>query len=212
MKPYEIYNYKGFNINVFQDNNENNCDQDYLNDDEAFIVYDHRQFDVRVSGFDPEQIYIHCREKKQWFYDGYYVFPLYAYIHSGVALSLKNSNYPFTCNFDTSFSGFVLIKQVKGWSYRRKKAEKIAESVVEEWNDALSGNVWGYTITYNPIEVINDEDDKPEFDEEIDSCWGFYGDHWEEDSQMVKECKSIIDHRIAENPEKYAIKQLQLDL
>jgi len=212
MKPEKIFNYKGFKINVFRDENCDS-DQDWLNSDEAFIVYDHRQFDVRVKGFDPEEIYLHCREKKQWFYDDHYVFPLYAYIHSGVALSLSRSGYyPFTCPWDTSMSGFVLIKQVKGWTYRREKALKVAESLVENWNDALSGNVWGYTITYNSVEVIDNEDYKEENDEEIESCWGFYGDNYKEDSYMVSKCKSIIDNVIERNPEKYSIKQLQLDL
>lgn len=225
MEPYEIYDYKGFKINVFMD--ENYDDQD-LKDDQAFIVYDHNQFYVRVKGFDPEEIFNYINEKNGSKYlplykhlnfingkyetNYYHVFPLYAYIHSGVALSLGNNSYPFTCPWDTSMSGFVLIKQVKGWTYRREKALKVAESVVENWNDGLSGNVWGYTITYNPLEIINDEDNKPEFDEEIESCWDFYGDNWKEDSEMVKECKSIIDHTIEKNPEKYAIKQLQLDL
>jgi len=63
-----------------------------------------------------------------------------------------------------------------------------------------------------PENVIDDKDYNEVNDELIDSCWGFYGDNWKEDSYMVQECKKVIDYTVEENPEKYSIKQLQLDL
>lgn len=57
--------------------------------------------------------------------------------------------------------GFVMVKKSAGW---HAEYEKVAESLVQEWQDYCDGNVYGYVVT----------DDLE--DEEIDSCWGFIGD------------------------------------
>lgn len=176
--------YKGHTIEIIQD--EHAESPDTWGNDDCFLVYDHRQFCVERKGYDPEEIFETINRTKKLFFDGYYVFPVYAYIHSGVSLSLGKTSYPFTDPWDTSFSGFALVKQQKGWTYTRAKATKVAQSIVEEWNDYLSGNVYGYQIT--------DPDG-----EETDSCWGFYGDP-DENSSLMEQAKNAIDCEI-----KYAI-------
>jgi hypothetical protein len=57
--------------------------------------------------------------------------------------------------------GFVMVKKSAGW---HAELEKVAESLVQEWQDYCEGNVYGYVVT----------DDLE--DEEVDSCWGFIGD------------------------------------
>ncbi len=49
---------------------------------------------------------------------------------------------------------------------------------MNEWNDYLSGNVYGYTVT----DADGEDTDM--------SCWGFYGDP---DKYMVPEVKAEID-------------------
>ena len=90
-------------------------------------------------------------------FKGYHAFPVFAYIHSGVSLSLGKSEYPFTDPWDVSFKGFALIRQAKG--------QKMAEGLIESWNAYLSGNVYGYQV----VDAMG---------EEMDSCWGFYGDEF----------------------------------
>lgn len=153
--------YKGLTITITADEYPHSPD-DWGNTD-AFIVYDHRDFSVERKGFDPETIYKHLANGGKLF-DGYHVFPLYAYIHSDVALSLRRSSYPFTCQWDTSLRGFVLVKRQKGWSYTRDKATKIAQALVTEWNDYLSGNVWSFKVTDKNGNTL-------------DSCAGYYGDY-----------------------------------
>jgi hypothetical protein len=64
--------------------------------------------------------------------------------------------------------GMIRIKRDAGW---RTDMEAVAKSVVDEWNQYLSGDVWGY--------VIKDEEG-----EELDSCWGYYGrDHCEQSAR-----------------------------
>lgn len=168
----ETIEYRGKEINTYYDTDAQSPD-DWGND-ECFIVYDHRDFTVERKGYNPDDIFENLQNKKR-LYDGYHVFPLYAYIHSGVSLSLGRNSYPFTCNWDTSFKGFVLVKRQKGWSWTPNKAEKIAQSVVDEWNDYLSGSVYGYNT-------------------DSGSCWGFYGDEGYKD--MIEEAKAEIDYDI----------------
>lgn len=181
--------YRGYSINVYYDTDAQ-APNEWENTD-AFLVYDHRDFNVEVKGYDPTEIFEHVQTTKKWFFEGYYVFPVYAYIHSGVSLSLGRNSYPFTCSWDTSFKGFCLVKRQKGWTWRKNKAEKVAQSIVHEWNDYLSGNVYGFNIV------------GPDGEEDIDSCWGFYGDQCEEDSDMVTECKGTIDYHIKEQRKKH---------
>lgn len=56
--------------------------------------------------------------------------------------------------------GYVYVSR-KEWP-DEDGARKAAESLVEEWNTYLSGDVYGYTV--------EDEDG-----EQVESCWGFYG-------------------------------------
>lgn len=171
----EKIEYKGEEIKIFYDTDADSPDT--WGNDELFLVYDHREFCVKRKGFDPKEIFDHTNETEKMFYKGHYVFPLYAYIHSGVSLSLGKTSYPFTDRWDTSFAGFVLVKQIKGWSYHREKALKAAESLVEEWNMYLGGEVYGYSTEHG-------------------SCWGFYGNSGLEEA--ISEAKAEIDYYLEE--------------
>lgn len=172
--------YKGFKIIIKPDDFINDSPNDWGNDD-CFLVYDHRDFCVERKYFDPADIYEAMRDKKALF-DGYFYFPVYAYIHSGVSLSLvRYFNVPQGHNeFDVSFRGFALVKKEKG-CYTREKAYESARSLLTTWNDYLSGNVWNF--------VVKDADDNI-----IDSCCGFYGNP--EESGCIDEAKSVIDYEV----------------
>jgi len=172
MEAIEKIMYKGRTIETFYDQDADSPDN--WGNDEAFIVYDHRDFMIKREGFDPDDIF-HAMQDKKHLYEGCWYFPVYAYIHSGVSLSLGRDNYPFTCNWDTSFKGFVLVKRMKGWSWAREKARVIAQSIVDEWNMYLSGDVYGY-------------------DSEAGGCWGFYGK--EGYKEMILQAKKKIDYDI----------------
>jgi len=170
-KAIEKINYKGKIIETFYDFNPLSP-EDWVND-VLFLVYDHRDFTVKVKGFDPEDIFQYFQENpKKVLYEGYFVFPVYAYIHSGVSLSLGRNFYPFNDRWDTSFRGFVLCKKQKG-NYTSKKAYDMSEGLIEEWNQYLSGDVYGYSSAHG-------------------SCWGFYGKSGY--NQMIDEAKSEIDY------------------
>ena len=181
----EVINYRGHDIEVFQDDDVESPDT--WGNEDVFIVHEHRQFNVERRGFDPQDIFEYLQSGKK-LYAGYWVFPLYAYIHSGVSLSLGKNTYPFTCQWDTSFAGFVLVKRTKGWSWTEEKACVIAGLEVDEWNMYLSGDVYGYNSEHG-------------------SCWGFYGEEGMKD--MIEDAKAEIDYAIKEELKQHLIQLKQ---
>ena len=155
-------NYHGYTITI-------EMDDDYqMEEDDGIFITAHNQhyFYVERDGF----MGTNYGES----HNGYHVFPLYAYIHSGVALALSRDSYPFTCPWDSGQIGYVFVSQQEFES--RDDAHGAASGHVSEWNDVLSGNVWGY--------VIEDEDGMPG-----DSCWGFVGDY----EYCLQEARNVVD-------------------
>jgi len=149
-----------FKINIVQDSQPGSPD-DWANDDIFLVAFSNRHLWITRNGLtDPEQI-------ENWA-EEYDIFELYAYIHSGITLSLE----PFSCPWDSGQYGYVLVK--KG-SCSSEIAQSSAQFLVDEWNMYLSGDVWGFDIT-GPN------------GKSIASCWGFYGRKYcEEEAQAQLE-------------------------
>ena len=110
------------------------------------------------EGYEPEDAQ---EEADAGHVPGWRVFQLNAYIHSGVTLSLGE----FGCPWDSGQVGWVFVKEENGWGERDGKPithEQIAEWLVDEWNQYLSGDVWCFDIEDSDGEVL-------------DSCGGIYG-------------------------------------
>ena len=216
----EIF-YKDYKIKIRRDESPESPD-DWGNE-ELFLVYDHRQFSVSRKGFEPGDIYDYimslCHPDDEFDvgdYSDYYIYPVEAYIHSGVSLSLFEGT--TSSNWDSSVSGYILIKKSYVLKYpniisdkdKIDKAYELANTLIKEWNQYLFGEVYGYiiekpdivySITKKKFDRLLLENDlatlESEFDidtnwEEIDSCWGFYGDP--EDSGLINDAKSTIDY------------------
>lgn len=94
--------------------------------------------------------------------------PMYMYDHSGVALSLSNSGYPFNDRWDAGWCGFMQVRKSeimanwgnKNWTKKlRKKAHEVAEGEIKVMNSYLCGEVYRYCI-----------------DDGEESCGGYIGD------------------------------------
>lgn len=143
--------------------------------DAIMIVADHRDFAPRnPKGIKPADLHDECRtcgrtEDRCYcddedrdigpcsLADDYWIFPLFAYIHGGVALSLG----AFGCPWDSGQIGYVLASRAE-WA-DKDAAEVAARSLVADWDAYCQGQVFGFTVT--------DGDGDP-----VDSCWGFVGD------------------------------------
>ncbi len=201
--------YKGYRIKIVQDEGFDSPN-DWLND-ERFLVFEHKNFNIKREGFEPQDIYDYINGANYPIYKDYYIFQIEAYIHSGVSLRLFNGIKQ--CQWDSSITGFVLIKKE---DTTEEQAKEYAERLIETWNQYLSGEVYGYVVeeanVYYQIskqdltEVINKPHGyinleefyvRAEEDHDwgyVDSCYGFYGDP--EESGCIDEAKSIIDNLV----------------
>lgn len=188
----------GATLKIVQDYNSDQTPDDN-GDKDLFLVGFHRDFTVEREGFKAPEIAIALAgggdrydyasipeadrsEAEQVALDRaevikkeYHLFGLEAYIHGGVSLSLsQEGNFPDR-RWDVSQLGAVLVSRKE--QKDEKKARKLALGLIEEWNNALSGNVYGFVI----------EDERGEH---LDSCWGFSGD-WEK-SGILDEARSAL--------------------
>lgn len=112
--------------------------------------------------------------------------PVSIYDHSGVSIWLGSP----TCMWDSGQVGFMYLTKndalrelgnctEENW---KERAMECMEVEMEVYNCYISGDVYGF--------VIEDEDEN-----EIDSCWGYYGDEAVEDQN--KENRALIDKEVA---------------
>jgi hypothetical protein len=116
------------------------------------------------------------------------ILPLYLYDHSGITMNTTG----FSCGWDSGQVGWIFVtkEQVrKEYNVKRitkdivEKVTKVLEGEVETYDQYLTGDVYGYRVS--KIEVC---DKGHEHDEELDSCWGYYGmESVEEEGKRVLE-------------------------
>lgn len=154
MAPHETFQHNGYTVKIQQDTDAEAPQQEKA----AFLLTtNNRHFcpklpdDISVDRNDPEAI-------REVLGDTYHLYPLYAYIHGGVALSMSRTG-QFADRWDGGQIGVVAVTKDTS---DIPSPEEYAEAHIEEWNQYLSGDVWGY--------VIEDGNGV-----HVDSCWGFYG-------------------------------------
>ena len=100
------------------------------------------------------------------------ILPLYLYDHSGITIR----TYSFNDHWDSGMVGFIYATNddiLKNWMVKevtqdlKDQALRLMQGEVKEYDDYLTGNVYGYEL----------EDENGEF---VDSCWGFFGDNAED--------------------------------
>ena len=115
--------------------------------------------------------------------------PLYLYDHSGI--TMKTS--PFSCRWDSGQVGWIVVskEQVrKEYNVKRinkelvEKVTKVLEGEVETYDQYLTGDVYGYRIS-----KVTECELGHEHKEEVDSCWGFYGE-----DECMTEAEGIVDY------------------
>ncbi len=175
MSNTQTIEYRGKTIEIHQDEDAQSPQED--GDTGLFIIANHRQFYVPAPG--EKRIDSDPDVEKSPFLKTHWIFPLEAYIHSGVVLAFgREGNFPDR-RWDVSQVGWVFCAK-KEWRLQAK-ARKAAASYIETWNQYLSGDVYGYEVG-------------------DDSCWGFYGFDY-----CVEEAKGVVDCQLrAELKEKLA--------
>ena len=117
------------------------------------------------------------------------ILPLYLYDHSGITMNTTG----FSCRWDSGQVGFIFISKEKmlkeygGKIVTKKLKERVEKYLVDEvktFDDYLRGDVYGYKIF-----EVSLCDKGCEHNDEIDSCWGYYG----EDSCM-EEAEGVVNY------------------
>lgn len=156
--------YKGcIKIELHQDELAGNPRQEF--DNLTVFHCFHRNYSL---GDNPKETVEEFQEYKESEPDSVF-FTLYGYDHGGISMSLTRE-YPFNCPWDSGTLGEIevprknILDNWPGLSEQefKLKAWEVALQEVEQMNQYLSGDVWGFKIS------------SPE-DEHEDSCWGFYG-------------------------------------
>ena len=184
MEAIEKIEYKGYTIEVYPDFDPMNPREW---DNPGLMICFHSRYslgDKHSMSFDEAQDYVDRPDVLS--------IPLMLYDHSSLSISTRSFYGRVNhAEWDSGQVGWITITQaqaVKEWGHKkfskgvRHRALKCLESEVEIYDQYLRGEVYGFNIK------------SPE-SENVDSCWGFYGDPEE---YMVPECRGIIDHRVVE--------------
>lgn len=158
--------HKGHEIEIHHDDSVQESPLEFVND--IFLSL-HRDYEFTVhSCSTPSEI-------EEYYEDDYHLFPVRAYIHGGISLTILHTNrYPFNDAWDSGWFGVYGVR--KDEFKDEDEARKKAVGMIECFNDYLNGNVYGY-VTDNG-----------------DSCWGYLGDP--EKSGLIDDAKGIIDYDI----------------
>jgi hypothetical protein len=193
MEVIETEQYKGYTIEIYPDH----CDESPREWDNLCELHCwHRRMSLGDFNYNPdndssrEELNAKLREAKK---NRDIVLPLYIYQHSGVALSLTNTVYPFNDQWDAGQVGFVIIRRKEALTNmiperkilaqkRRKRCIAIAEAEIGTYNQYFCGDVYGYCITKNDT------------DEDKDSYWDFYGRE-----EVMREAKSVVDYYVEQD-------------
>ena len=213
MEPYKTFEYKGYTAEIIDDNQPGSPREwdnfgtmvcfhsrynlgdacDYKNPDE--FVYS-----LAIQYFNEDTVdndFSHDLGATE-FIDKYldkldrhiFILPLYLYDHSGLTMNTGG----FSCPWDSGQVGWIYKEKSetrKEWEKKRispglrKQVLHWLEGEVENYDQYLRGEVYGYNITHG--------------EEDLDSCWGFYGDPEE---YMIPEIKSIIDSYVNQRAER----------
>jgi len=178
--------YKGYTINIEHDDDPTNprewdnvsvfalSAKSYILSNEANVPFN------QLDSWPEVESYINSM------YNVFYIKPVYAYIHSGIVLSLE----PFNDRFDSGQVGYIFITREvmkREFGLRKRtpnnlaKAKRIIEGELETYNKYLSGDVYEYTIEKPSRKV-------PGSSETVYRCSNFYSL-----SETIDDAKSIID-------------------
>ena len=120
----------------------------------------------------------------------HHILPVYLLDHSGRTVRTE----PFDCKWDSGIVGLTYISknavveelQLCGKNWKAAQREECGHhylrSMMRELDDHMTGNTWGFTIT----DTLTDED--------IDSCWGFFGDPKHVLEQGVESAKKFEEY------------------
>lgn len=162
-EPYETEEFGPYRIEIYPDDDHGLSVEEEPQYDWCFLHCFHKKYDFPHNPDLPNyKDFESWEEMQNRLEKDYHTFRVSMYEHGGTTVKIGSFSDPW----DSGQIGFCLVPRKRGMNHKR--AERIARSHVQYWDELMTGNVWGYVIKKG--QEIGDGDD------EIDSCWGFVGD------------------------------------
>lgn len=105
------------------------------------------------------------------------ILPLFLYAHSGITMNTGG----FSCPWDSGQVGYIyvtkeeVVEEYGDFSKENQtKAKKVLEAEVKTYDQYLTGDVYGFVLEQKKDCGSCGHIEK----EQVDSCWGFYGDEF----------------------------------
>lgn len=203
----------------------------------ATMVCSHRNYELGDRGPDEQETealerggFALLERYLRRFHGVVYLAPLSLLDHSGLHIWIGGgSHWSDSAGWDSGTVGFISVtrEQLKAAGFEpgdtvdgENAATMIARQEVEEYDQYLTGDVWGFIIEQVPACSLEDCDDagEPGDDswrgqcchcachepgEHVDSCWGFYGHEYAE--QEAKEALASAQADARFEAEKYGV-------
>lgn len=125
-----------------------------------------------------EEVYEDEEKLQEWLdcKEDWVCLPLYLYDHGGITMNTGG----FSCRWDSGQVGYIYCPTSKilseygnADSDTLERVTKCLDSEVETYDQYITGDVYGFKLMKREI-----CDKNHEHFEEIDSCWGFYGNDY----------------------------------
>lgn len=158
----EKYQRNELDVEIMYDEDPYNPRQD---DNVGTMVCAHSEYRLGDEQYDEDDYYEGWGELEAYLRDerkAVIILPLCLYDHSGITMYVGDTH----DRWDGCQVGFIYCTQEdidREWSGDKEKAENYLKQEVKTYNQYLTGQVYGFSVT------------NPKNGEEIDSCWGFYG-------------------------------------
>jgi len=197
MMAVQTETHKGYKIEILPDENAENP-REFESNLGVMVCFHNRhnlgdKHDHKASEFSGwKELENHLRDE----HDARVVLPLFLYDHSGLRMKVGSFQGLLPqghAEFDSGQVGFIYATRdaIIGAFGRPKltavtldKARKSLEIEVKVYDQWLSGDVYGYTVAKpSKCESCGNEED-----EEVESCWGFYGAE-----ETMAEAKRVVD-------------------
>lgn len=187
-EPIKTFKVNDLTVKIYQDElAESPRGRDYCDYQTKFVAF-HRRYDLgdKHSFDSPEALAFHIEATDA------IALPVYLIDHSGLSVSTG----AFGCPWDSGQVGMIFMERdtiLKEYNVKRISPKvraqvlKRLEAEIEEYDQYLTGDVYGYVIERAETCGHCEHTEMTE----LDSCWGFYGmEYCEEEAKSAAECES----------------------
>lgn len=186
METYEIYERNGLEVKIYYDTDPESPREW---DNFGTMICAHRSYNLgdEQANFSDYHSWEHIKdellieERK-----AVIILPLGLYDHSGITMYVGDQH----DRWDGGQVGFIYCTQEdidREFDGNKEKAESCLRGEVKTYDMYLTGDVYGFVVT------------NPKNDEEVDSCWGFYGTE-----SVIEEANSSADNFVHPHDAAYA--------